>query len=73
MYGEEVRQLTAEAFQKWENEIPEKVTNKEGVKHKVWIVSALLCAVWYINAARYLPGHTTLKIEWVNKAWENNV
>lgn len=48
-----------ETFRKLANELNERVTEKHGVVHKIWIVHVPFCAVRYLNDARYLLGNTT--------------
>lgn len=40
--------------------LPSIVTDRCAVEHSCWIVAAPLCAMDYINHARYLTGDTTL-------------
>lgn len=55
------------------NKLPEKVTDKEVIIRKVWIVLAQIRIMRHINDARYLPKCTNLNIETVKKSLEKNV
>lgn len=65
-------QVVAKRLGKWANEVLEKVMDKDGDDHERWIVAQLVCAMQYINNARYMPGDTTLAAKMLNNSRENN-
>lgn len=73
MYREGVTHLTARKSQKWTNELPGKVSNKERVEHEVQIVPVRFFDMWCTNIARYIFEDATLDIERIVKPREVNV
>lgn len=67
-YEEGVIQMTAEGSWKLANDKAQKVTDKDGVQHKVWVAPVPSFVVRYINHDRYLPRDTTLRAERLNNA-----
>lgn len=54
-----LRQVAAETFRKWGNELLEKIFVQHEADRKVRIVSALFCLMRYFNDKMYFPGETT--------------
>lgn len=73
MYGKGMMQVAAEAFRRLTNKLLEKVTDKEGVEHQVWIVPALLCGMWSMNNTKYLPAEITPEIGSTSNPRKSNV
>lgn len=61
-YGKAMK-VTAKTFWKWENELLQKIMDKDGVEQKVWMTK--FSGNRYINDARYLPGDITLQATWL--------
>lgn len=51
--------VTVKTFRKSENELLEKITDKHGMDHVVWIVPVPFCTKHYLNSEQYLPGGNT--------------
>lgn len=45
------------------NELLKKVAGKDGLEHRVSIVTAPFCVMWCINDGGYFPGESTLEGE----------
>lgn len=67
IYEEGVMKVTTETFRKLRKELPVSVVSKDEIEYSVWTVPAPLCAVRYINDARYLPEEITLEADRLNK------
>lgn len=52
--------MTAHTFRRRANALPENVSGKEGIEHKVRIVPVPFCAMRYIIVSRHLPGDNAL-------------
>lgn len=66
-------QMTGETFQKRTNDLLEKVMDKDRIEHKLRIVPAPFCDIWYISDTRCFPGHTTLKAETLKRPMAKNM
>lgn len=55
--------VSAETFQNWRNKLPEKVTVKAFIEHRVQMFQAPFCAMRHVKYFRCLPGDVSTVIE----------
>lgn len=71
-YGDGVMQVSAKMFWKRENELLVRVIDKDGIEHRVRIVSVRFCAMRYVNHAGHFTGDITFETKRLTKSGKNN-
>lgn len=66
-------QVASDKLGKWPNELLEKVIDKDGIEHILWLFLALIYDMQYINNNKYLSGDIPLKTERLKKSTLKNV
>lgn len=72
-YKQGVMQVTAESFRKWTSELAERMIDKDGIQHSMWIVPATYREKRYLSDARYVRRYTNLRVERLYKPRESKV
>lgn len=65
--------MALQIFQKWSNELPERVTGKHDIHRKACIVPSLFWATWYLDNKRCFPGDCRPNRRRLQNTKQNNI